>query len=605
MSTLTYLIGHKVRSSFILTTVLIGQIFAQSPRPGGLIISSETTGGSGHVSFVNLEVGAGALYDRGMFGQTTVIANVEAGHVWGGHDVFDRSELAGFPPVPSVKLNAAPNAETAPQLGEYDYHATMVGHVLAGTGLTETGTFGSLGMGMAPVSGLWSGAVATSFDPVNIGSFSISTESFLTPYVGFFNGIPEGRPDVINSSWGFQGEGGSYITQVIDALASANPTVASVVSAGNSGPEGGTVGEPASGYNNIAVGALQAAEFDGQNTEPTGFTSRGPSAFYNPETGELIENVRASVHLAAPGEHMALAAYLGNTGGYTGLNFTEEEPSTDQYFSYNQSGTSFSAPVVAGGIALLKDFANQTGLSSVGEAYDTRVMRSVLMAGAAETPGWSNNQTLENGVIVTTQALDHATGAGRLDLERALEVYGFHTTNLAGLDGGGVSATGWDFGRVSQGMSNAYTFNSSFEAETELSIALNWFAHQEFDPETGDLVEGSARFANLDLEVWTLEDGEFTSLHATSASTYNNTEFLRLFFPEGGEFGFRILFDDWVYGSSSGHDSEDYAVAWSVAVIPEPASLLLAAMLLALACGRHPRRRRFLRWGGRRHRAGI
>lgn len=590
----------QVRSSLFLVLVSICFVsFGDEPLrltrdAETLVLASDVEGGGGFESFVNFEAGAMSLYLNGFFGQSTVIANVEAGHIWGGHEVFNRESIDGFTASPAVYLNAPSNPETAPQLGEFDYHATMVGHVLAGTGYLGEENFSKVGMGMAPLATLWSGAIATSFDPVNIGAFSISMESFMVPYVGFFRGIEAGQADVINSSWGFGGTGDSVITQTIDALASENPTVTSVVSAGNSGPGSGTVGEPGSGHNSITVGALEAASFDGENTGATDFSSRGPTAFYNPVTDEVIPNVRVGVHIAAPGQNMFLAAYLGNTGGLTGLSITEEELSTNLYFPYIMSGTSFSSPVVAGGVSLLKDVAYRTSIfEEVDIAVDTRVMRSVLMASARATPGWENGQELVGGVVQTQQVLDHATGAGALDLTRALELYALHTTDLPGSHGGTVSSVaGWDFGAVEIGMVNDYVLASPLDPMSELTVSLNWFTHQALDETSALIQENSARFADLNLEVWTLENNEFSELYATSNSLYNNTEFLRLLLADGGEFGFRVVFDDWVYNATTGFDSEEYAVAWSVVVIPEPASLMLALILVVLAgCGAFKRRR--------------
>lgn len=556
----------------------------------GWIIASDVEGTANNVTFVNTEVKADRFYNSGFYGSSTIIANVEAGHVWGGHEVFDRSYF-GLPNNPSLKLNAAPDPELSPQLGEYDYHATMVGHVLAGTGHIGEGDFGVAGMGMAPLADLWSGAIATHFQ--SNGSFSISNESLLTPYVGFFEGIAEGTPDVINSSWGFSGAGNSSVTQIIDALASQNATVASVTSAGNSGPDPGTVGEFANGHNSIVVGALEAASTPGEVMGPTDFSSRGPVSFYNPVTDELIENARVAVHIAAPGENMFLAAYLGDTGGLTGHSITEETPSTDLYFSYNMSGTSFSSPVVAGGIALLKDVGNTfEDLPNTPEAMDTRVMRSVLMAGASATPGWDNGQQVIDGSTVTTQALDFATGAGALDLDRSLDIYALGTSNLPGTNGGEVTANGWDFGSLGLGTRNDYVLDTPLEPYSELTIALNWFLHREFDPVTLELVENTARFSDLNLEVWSLQADSFHQRIASSESLYNNTEFLRIVLEDGGSYGFRVLFDDIIYDDTSGFLTEDYAVAWSMVIIPEPVTLVLALILLSVTVLCRPRRRK-------------
>ncbi len=185
----------------------------------------------------NEAVGALLFYNEGFYGQRSVIANVEAGYIWGGHEVFDRSQVPSGFGSPTAITQYVADASITP---EYDFHATMVGHVLAGTGYSTTengGQFSYVGMGVAPLAELWSGAIATSFSSEDIGSFSTTTESTLTPYRTFFRGINGRKADVINSSWGGYDPGATAeTTRTIDALARQNSTVAFVVSAGNSGP---------------------------------------------------------------------------------------------------------------------------------------------------------------------------------------------------------------------------------------------------------------------------------------------------------------------------------------------------------------------------------
>jgi hypothetical protein len=574
-------------------TSLATAFVAQADTGEVLIISGDVPNTPNYVDFVNYTVNADIFYNAGYFGANATIANVEAGHIWGEHEVFDRTGF-GLPAVPSVMLSADIDPAEAPQLGDYDYHATMVGHVLAGTGDVGGGSLSYVGMGMAPFADLWSGAIATSFSTETIGAFSISTESFLFPYVGFFTGSEAGQPDVINSSWGFTGDGDSFYTLVIDALASSYSTVTSVVSAGNAGPDPGTVGEPASGHNSIVVGALEAVAFEGQNIGPTDFSSRGPVNFFNPVTNTIIEDARVGVHVAAPGENMALAAYLGDSGALTGHELVSDTPATDLYFTYSMSGTSFASPTVAGGVALLKDVA-KGGFYLVDEpqALDSRVMRSVIMAGAVETPGWDNGLTMIEDILYTTQSLDFITGAGALDLTQSAEIYLLNTTNVEGLGGGTVSSKGWDFGAVDLNAYNDYVFDFLIDPSSELTIALNWFVNGEFDIELQDLAATTASFADLNLEVWRLEQGIFTDLIATSASLYNNTEFLRIPLGAGGEFGFRVVFDQIIYDATGSLSQENYAIAWTILpiMIPEPSTilLLLVAAALVIAPFRFPK----------------
>ncbi|MDD5199842.1 MAG: S8 family serine peptidase [Terrimicrobiaceae bacterium] len=553
----------------LLAGLLLGGSPARALEAHDDILAGAYDGTPGSFEVVNFLVGAQTLYQAGYLGQRTIVANVEAGLVWGGHEVFDRSGL-GLPNSPALTFNAPRDPVTAPDLGDIDFHATMVGHVLAGTGYVGNGNLSLLGAGMAPLATLWSGAIATTFDrtEANIGSFEISDASFLAPYQAFFEGAPGAKPDVINSSWGFDDPAATAKeTRILDGLAAANPTVTLVKSAGNGGlaaPPGG----PGSGFNGITVGSLGGSTDAQPYLRPSTFTSGGAADFFNPATGITLTGVRAAVAIAAPGEQFALAYYGGKSGALADL-VGDGDPATDKYFLFNQSGTSFSSPVVAGGIALLKDVSyGGVYLDGEPEARDTRVIKSVIQAGATVTTGWDNGQHVVDGVVTTTQALDFATGAGRLDLAAAVAIYVGGTTDVPGAGGGTIAPLGWDIGSVGIGAANDYFFDLSFDGETELTVSLNWFVNGAFDDATG--LPGYGSFANLDLGVWTVTGGTFGREVAVSESIYGNSEFLR-FQLDGGSYGLRVSFAGVLYDLTSSLTSETYGLAWEAAAVPEPA----------------------------------
>ncbi len=527
--------------------------------------------------FTNEAVGAMLFYNQGFYGQRSVIANVEAGYIWNGHEVFDRSQVpAGFGSSTAITQYVA-DASITP---EYDFHATMVGHVLAGSGYTSTetgGQFSYAGMGIAPFAELWSGAIATSFSSENIGGFSATTESTLTPYRTFFRGINGQKADVINSSWGgYDPAANAETTRTIDALARENSTVAFVVSAGNSGAF--PVSAPGSAYNNITVGSVGGAHF----LTPSDFSSREAVDFYNPATGETIEGVRAAVDIAAPGENLALAAYLGSTGGLASLANVVQDPSpTDLYF-LRQSGTSFAAPIVAGGIGLLKDVVHYYEENSVPlSAYtlDTRVVKSVLMAGATRTEGWNNGQTEQSGVVITTQSLDYATGAGAMNLEKncgylpALHHEGcLRTWRRCDLSKRlGLRSTG----RRRRQRISVHRFlrrAGGTDDLTELVYGTDFDAND---------IGQSLSFSNLNLEVWQILNGALTNKVAESISLYNNTEFLRIALDTPGEYAIRVAFLGMIYDLDPAANDTDYALAWQAETVPEPSTWLLIIFGLA------------------------
>ncbi len=559
---------------FLSVPLAVGQV-----RPESLIYSGNYENGAFEsLTFVNSVVGWDLFFNAGFRGGSTVIGNVEAGHIWFGHEAFNR-------PATTANRFHTHNNPAAGSLDEIDYHATTVGHVLAGSGFIPPNSYTFTGLGMAPEATLVSGAVATGFSSTDFGSFSITSDSVVSVYQDFFrgNGLGTGvaRPDVINSSWGGgDPAGNSNESLAIDGLARQNASVAFVVSAGNNA--GGLASAPAAGFNNISVGSLGGPSF----LQPSDFTSTGMADFHNPVTGVTLTGVRVAVDIAAPGERLFLSAYLGDSGSIGAspeLAGIIEEPSpTDQYF-LNLDGTSYSSPIVAGGIALLKDvaktdpFLNHNGNA---EALDTRVVKSVIMAGARETIGWNNGQ---NAFNVTTQALDVATGAGSLDLEAAADVYFFGTRDVAGAGGGVITEVGWDAGTINLGGMLEYVFAAEFSQEMTLNVALNWFAVREYNdlPGTGmDLA-----FSNLNLQVWQLDsEGEFVAQVGASESVYNNTEFLRIDSVAAGSYGLRVLHQGMLFDSSGLADAEAFGLAWRAVAIPEPGvlGLLGVAGLLVL-----------------------
>jgi len=541
---------------------------------------------TGPYTFVNDAVGARIFYNSGLYGGSTVIGNVEAGHVWAGHEVFDRS---GLGLGNAVQLKIAGTGAT----GADDFHATMVGHVLAGTGyVAASGTipagYSYTGMGLAPQATLWSGAIATAFSTstTSIGSFDTTPASTIPVYRQFFQGISGTACDVINSSFGGHDPAANEPESVaIDALAFQNPNVTFVAAAGNADVD--AVSAPGNVYNGITVGSVGGTNF----RTPSAFSSRGAVDFHNPATGATLTGVRAAVDIAAPGELGYLAAYLGPTGGLAPLTDLTRNPSPDDRYFVNMDGTSFASPTVAGGVALLKDAVNSGRYGVPDTAFDTRVVKAVLMATSARTDGWNNGQTLVNGVVRTTQALDWATGAGSLDLASAgLTYVSGATMDLSGTSAFVIGRDGWDLGSLGVGGQADYTFSTTLAAPTELQVALDWFTRGTFTNAT-DTGTRSA-FANLDLQVWNVVNGVFDTLVAESSSLYNNAEFLRFTLPAGGLYGLRVRLPEMLYDlGPTPVTAETYGLAWKTVIVPEPTAAAIAVVGIALSAAVAARRR--------------
>jgi hypothetical protein len=280
-------------------------------------------------------------------------------------------------------------------------------------------------------------------------------------------------------------------------------------------------------------------------------------------------------------------------------------------------GTSFAAPIVAGGAALMVDAATfvASAVPNTLEMLDARVIKATMMATTTATVGWNNGQQPVNGVITTSQALDQAAGAGLINLDRAYRAYvgdptvvtigginyliaGENTTlGVSGTGGGtGLDLRGWDLGSVLNdadafaGNVNSYAFNSPLPAGGTLTAALTWFA----DRTVGSTVASAADIAlsNLSLQLYRTDAIGGPSLVAQSIAPYSSSEFLRLTIPTAGLYELRVLGLDQVYNANGASlTATDYGIAW-VVTVPEPATWALAGTGLALLLtSQLPRRR--------------
>ena len=139
---------------------------------------------------------------------------------------------------------------------------------------------------------------------------------------------------------------------------------------------------------------------------------------------------------------------------------------------------------------------------------------------------------------------------------------------------------------------NTYTFSNPFETAVELTVSLNWFAGRSFDNTLG--IGEDLSFADLNLEVWQVLNGAFSTLLAQSTSVYNNAEFLRVDLP-AGSYALRITFNGLVYETPGANvTDESYGLAWRSQAVPEPATIVLFLIGGGFLVWRAARRRNIL-----------
>jgi subtilisin-like proprotein convertase family protein len=281
------------------------------------------------------------------------------------------------------RLQGTPN--TGSTLQGRDGHGTLDAHIVGGyvPGGAPYNAFPHAdasgfryGLGVAPFVRLGSSVF---FDP----------DSFTSP--NFANSLAEAYQDgarISTNSWGASVDGAYTIaSQTYDALvrdaqptgstaaAAGNQEMVTIFSAGNDGPVADTIGAPATAKNVLTVGASEGVRpfggADASGVDDSGansyndiidFSSRGPT-----------DDGRQKPDVVAPGTHItgglfqavspaangtADASFVGSgvSGGTGGSPFF---PAGQQWYTAS-SGTSHSAPAVAGAAALLRQhFINQ------------------------------------------------------------------------------------------------------------------------------------------------------------------------------------------------------------------------------------------------------
>ncbi len=555
--------------------------------------ATATTTVGGYTFDLNTFLGAGAYYDGStpIIGQNTVTTNLEAGYFWNGHETLQQvvTNTTNF-----VSGSTAWGGITVDS--KYDRHATWVAMLIGGRQTVGGGIYQD---GIAFGTSLRAGAIASGWvSPAYALSFNLSMESFLVPFERTF-----GVADVVNSSFGFTDpDGTEALSVVMDAYAFQNPLTTYVASAGNSGPSSNTVSSPGSDYNAITVGALTNANaFD----VVASFSSRAPQAFgYLDTSGSSVSvaGVRAAVDISAPGASLVSGFYGGQNGGnnLTLTSSTNQGTQPNQY-SLGIAGTSFASSLVAGGAALVVSAAKTLPtLVSNPAAAQSVVVKSLLLTGADKTTGWSNGQqsvTVGGTTYLrTTQSLDWAAGAGRMDLATTFSLQVNGQTDVIGTGTGSlglVSRTGWDYGSAVVGGSNDYVISDLLTGSSTLTASLSWLRNRFFDYATTDYADVAQ--ANLNLSIWELDGSNaFTTLVARSESLYNTVEHLSFPVSHSGRYGLRVEYPANTFDNSIGDVwgsaafPQDYAVSWFA--VPEPslaaASLAAIAVTAALARGR-------------------
>lgn len=293
-------------------------------------------------------IDAPAVWLRGIRGQGVVVASLDSG--------VDASH-----PDLAPRFRGGANSWFDPH-GEHATPTDTNGHGTQVTGLLVGGDAGGTHVGIAP-DARW--IAAKIFDDAGQTTESAIHRALQWALDPDGNPATDDAPDVVNNSWDISTEDGcnTVFQSDLDALRAAD--IAVVFSAGNYGPMSSTSVSPANAGNVVSVGAID------DQRQVALFSSRGPSAC----DGSLFPR------LVAPGEGVLTTDLsFGGTPSYTLV-----------------AGTSFSAPHVAGAMALLRSAAPLVSVEQM-EAALVATARDVGVAGPDNDSG--------HGLVSVLAALD-------------------------------------------------------------------------------------------------------------------------------------------------------------------------------------------------------
>ena len=289
------------------------------------------------------------------------------------------------------------------------WHGTVVGGVIASSCALNAGPTNLIYLAQAPYLGwpsglipIWGQAPGAKLYPVKVFAASniIAPESIILDGVDHVLTLKKEGVldiDIVNMSIGGPTlwDGHDAYAAFFAALREAGILV--VTSAGNNGPTPNTVGSPATCFDGVAVGALDYAPSSRTAYEYIGLRYMGVSGqgmVMRPTAETRVANFSARGPLS-DGRFGPEIAALGNYNLAVG----------PQNYLYWAVGTSFAAPTVAGGAALLNAWWEAQGYET-----DPEVLENVLFLGAdAHAVGepWQGINDQGYGALDVLASLDH------------------------------------------------------------------------------------------------------------------------------------------------------------------------------------------------------
>jgi hypothetical protein len=253
--------------------------------------------------------------------------------------------------------------------GHGTLNASIVGGYGSGSAFPDADSEGySFGLGVHPFA--------------RLGITKIFNPDFNNPDLGQMFDTMYGKGTRISSdSWGTDGNSYTTRSQIFDAMVRdaqanrpGNQELTIVCAVGNKGPKG-NIASPANAKNVIAVGASESYRPTG--VDGCGIDSTGASdvtSIIGFSSGGPVADGRIKPDIVAPGTHIQGAQSQDPACFDAGICGPKNTPAGQSLYTWS-SGTSHSAPAVAGAAALSRQFLQQ----STGSAPSPAMIKAYLV----------------------------------------------------------------------------------------------------------------------------------------------------------------------------------------------------------------------------------
>jgi hypothetical protein len=244
--------------------------------------------------------------------------------------------------------------------------------------------------------------------------------------------------------------------------------------------------------------------------------------------------------------------------------------------------TSFATPVVSAGAALLvQTAAAKIDPEEALAAGRTETIKAALLSGATTTQfnglpqPW---QRTDNGGFI--EPLDRRFGAGQINIDNSHRI--LSAPRQDGTDLIRDDPTGWDFGPLTTADSTrTYFFDAPANVGTAtLTATVTWL--RRIPQSGGDFSTATATLADIELRIYET-DGNLNLGQEVDASLspVDNLQHTRTDLILTNHYALEVT----LAGLPVGQSSEDFAIAWQVAVtpVPEPSMILMIAVAVVAA----------------------